>query len=57
MTVDTRTSERVQLASDDTNNLSEGEDTLAALAKSASRLATSDHNLTIAAQNLPVRSQ
>ena len=57
MTVDTRTSERVQLASDDTNDLSEGEDTLAALAKSASRLAASDHNLTIAAQNLPVRSQ
>ena len=57
MTVDTRTSERVQHASDDTNDLSEGEDTLAALAKSASRLATSDHNLTIAAQNLPVRSQ
>ena len=57
MTIDTRTSERVQHASDDTNDLGEGEDTLAALAKSASRLAISDHNLTIAAQNLPVRSQ
>ena len=57
MTVDTRTSERVQLASDDTNHFSEEEDTLTTLAKSAYGVAPSDHILTIPAQNLPVRSQ